>query len=154
MMKGSGLPDRRPRLGDASLAESPAELSELLQFYADKGKAPGPVASVEHSQYWPSGHWKRGIAAWPGRRSAQGGRWSLIGRQDRRRRWRLHDRAGGPAMATVLLPERRPDGGYRYRLRVGHLASEADAELLGSVWPATGRWRRRRPCVVERAGGG
>lgn len=111
------------------LAEVPAELSEPLQFYvADKGKAPGPVASVEHSQ----------LAVWaletelqhgvPTQR--QGGRWVLdFGAQEKEAALALHDQLAAAGYGSRLRPERSGDG-YRYGLRVGLLASEADARLL------------------------
>lgn len=112
-------------------AEAPAELSEPLQFYvADKGKAPGPVASVEQAQ----------LAVWaletelqhgvPTQR--QGGRWVLdFGQQDKDAALALHDRLAAAGYASRLRPQREGDG-YRYGVRVGHLASETDARLLAA----------------------
>lgn len=112
-------------------AEAPAELSEPLQFYvADKGKAPGPVASVEQAQ----------LAVWaletelqhgvPTQR--QGGRWALdFGQQDKDAALALHDRLAAAGYASRLRPQREGDG-YRYGVRVGHLASETDARLLAA----------------------
>ena len=111
------------------MAEASAELSEPLQFYvADKGKAPGPVASVEHSQLaiWAlETELQHGVPT-----QRQGGRWALdFGLQDKEAALALHDQLAGAGYGSRPLPERTSDG-YRYRLRVGQLASEADARLL------------------------
>ena len=64
------------------------------------------------------------------RRALEEGRWSLdFGLQDTETALALHDQLAGAGFGSRPLPERTSDG-YRYRLRVGQLASEADARLL------------------------
>lgn len=107
----------------------PVELTEPLQFYgAEKGKAPGPVASVDRDQ----------IAKWALETELQenagvqrtGGRWVLdFGRFGRDEALVLHDQLVAAGYASRLKPI-RVSGGYQYQVRLGMLVTEREAQAL------------------------
>lgn len=111
------------------LAGAMAELSEPLQFYvADKGQAPGAVASVERAQ----------LAQWALETELQdavptqqaGGRWVLdFGLQEKDTALAIHDQLAAAGYASRLQPQRSGEG-WRYRVRITQLSSEKDARLL------------------------
>lgn len=107
----------------------PVELTEPLQFYgAEKGKAPGPVASVDRDQ----------IAKWALETELQentgvqrvGGRWALdFGRFGRLEALALYDQLAAAGFASRLKPV-RIGGGYLYHVRLGQLVTEREARAL------------------------
>lgn len=107
----------------------PAELTEPLQFYgADKGQAPGPVASVDRGQL---AQWALETELRDGAGTRQaGGRWSLnFGSFDKDGALALHDQLSAAGFAGRLRPV-RVSGGYRYEVRLGQLVSEREAQVL------------------------
>jgi hypothetical protein len=109
----------------------PTELNEPLQFYgADKGQAPGPVASVDKAQ----------LALWAletelqdraGKQQA-GGQWYLnFGRYEKDDVLALHDQLSVAGYAGRIKPV-RVAGGYRYDLRLDQLVSEGEAQALSN----------------------
>lgn len=107
----------------------PTELTEPLQFYgADKGKAPGPVASVEREQ----------LAKWALETELQdafgtqkqGGRWSLRYRQGGEAdALALYDQLNAAGYAAKIMPV-SVGGSYRYEVRLGKLVTEREALAL------------------------
>ena len=107
----------------------PTELTEPLQFYgAEKGKAPGPVASVEREQ----------LAKWALETELQdafgtqkqGGRWSLrFGQYSEVEALALYDQFNAAGYAAKIMPL-RADGGFVYEVRLGQLVTEREARAL------------------------
>ena len=107
----------------------PAELSEPLQFYsADKGQAPGAVATVDSGQL---ASWALETELQPGAGTQQsGGRWALsFGRLDKDGALTLHDQLSAAGYAGRIRPVRVP-GGYLYELRLEQLVTEREAHSL------------------------
>lgn len=110
-----------------------AELTEPLQYYgADKGKAPGAVASVDRGQ---AALWALQTELQDGVGTVQrGGRWSvrLATADDEATALDLHDRAIAAGYPAKIRPQRGEDGQYRFVLRIGQVASENEARLLAA----------------------
>lgn len=107
----------------------PTELTEPLQFYgADKGGAPGPVASVDRVQL---AKWAMETELQYGMPTQQtGGRWALnFGRHDKDATLALYDRLAGAGYASRIRPV-PVSGGYEYEVRLGHLLTEQEARRL------------------------
>ena len=107
----------------------PTELTEPLQFYgADKGQAPGAVASVEREQL---AKWALETELQEGVGTQQsGGRWALsFGRLDQDGALTLHDQLSAAGYAGRIRPV-RVSGGYLYELRLGQLVTEREAQWL------------------------
>ncbi len=107
----------------------PAELSEPLQYYgADKGLAPGPVASVDKAQLlkWSLETELQDSAG----TQQQGGRWALrYGRYSNGDALALYDRLSAAGYATKIKPFRF-GGGYIYEVRLMQLVTEREAHAL------------------------
>lgn len=107
----------------------PTELTEPLQFYgAEKGAAPGPVASVDRVQL---AKWAMETELQYGMPTQQtGGRWLLnFGRYDKDATLALHDRLSAAGYASRIRPVRVADG-YEYEVRLGQLLTEQEARRL------------------------
>ena len=107
----------------------PGELIEPLRAYgADKGQAPGAVATVDKAQWaaWAlETELKHGVGT-----QQRGGRWALsFGRLDKDGALTLHDQLSAAGYAGRIRPVRRPDG-YLYELRLEQLLSEYEAQSL------------------------
>jgi hypothetical protein len=107
------------------------ELSEPLQYYAaDKGKAPGPVASIDQQQ----------LAAWAAQTELQdgvgtakrGGRWAvtLTTAESQAVALDVYDRAVASGVTPKIRPVKAEDESYRYELSVRQIASEAQARQV------------------------
>lgn len=107
------------------------ELSEPLQYYAaDKGKAPGPVSSVDQQQ----------LAVWAAQTELQdgvgtakrGGRWAvtLTTVESQAAALDVYDRAVASGVAPKIRPVKTEDDSYRYELSVRQIATEAQARLV------------------------
>lgn len=109
----------------------PTELNEPLQYYgADKGQAPGPVASVDKAQLaiWSM---ETELQDFAGKQQA-GGQWYLnFGRQDKDGVLALHDQLSTAGYASRIKPVRAA-GGYLYELRLDQLVSEGEAQALSN----------------------
>jgi hypothetical protein len=107
----------------------PTELTEPLQFYgADKGKAPGPVASVAPEQL---AKWALETELQDGfGTQRQGGRWTVrYGSYSEAETLTLYDQFNAAGYAAKVMPI-RADGGYRYEVRLGQLVTEREARSL------------------------
>jgi hypothetical protein len=105
------------------------ELTEPLQFYsADKGQAPGAVATVDKLQLakWAlETELQSGIAT-----QQAGGRWGLsFGRLNEDGVLTLHDQLSAAGYAGRIRPVPVP-GGYLYELRLEKLVTEREAQSL------------------------
>ena len=105
------------------------ELTEPLQFYsADKGQAPGAVATVDKLQLakWAlETELQSGIAT-----QQAGGRWGLsFGRLNEDGALTLHDQLSAAGYAGRIRPVPVP-GGYLYELRLEKLVTEREAQSL------------------------
>lgn len=109
------------------------ELTEPLQFYgADKGQAPGPVASADRAE----------VARWAFETELQegaatrrrGGQWRvrLAGGEDQAAALALYDQAQAAGQAVRLRPQRSEGGQYRYNLEIRNIASREEALQLGN----------------------
>lgn len=109
------------------------ELTAPLQFYgADKGKAPGPVATVDRAQ---AALWALQTELQDGAGTfRRGGRWAvrLAVADSETAAFDLHDRAQAAGYGVKIDPLRGDGGQYRYVLRVGQIAGESEARLLAS----------------------
>jgi hypothetical protein len=104
-------------------------LTETLQFYgADKGKAPGPVASVAPEQL---AKWALETELQDGfGTQKQGGRWTVrYGSYSEAETLTLYDQFNAAGYAAKVMPL-RADGGYRYEVRLGQLVTEREARSL------------------------
>ena len=100
-----------------------------MQFYgADKGQAPGPVASVEKEQLLK---WALETELQEGAGTQQqGGPWALrYGRYSKDDTLALYDRLSAAGYATKIKPI-RSGGGYIYEVRLMHLVTEREAHAL------------------------
>ena len=107
----------------------PTELNEPLQFYgADKGQAPGPVASVDKEQL---AKWALETELQSGAGvQQQGGRWGLrFGKFDKDETLALYDKLNAAGYAAKVKPH-RVAGGYSYEVRLGQLVTEREARAL------------------------
>jgi hypothetical protein len=109
------------------------ELSEPLQYYgAEKGKAPGPVASVDQKQLadWAAQtELQEGVGT-----TSRGGRWAVIlatvDSQDAS--LDLYDRAVAAGHGTKIRPVRAEGGGHRYELQITQIPNRDQAQMIAT----------------------
>lgn len=112
------------------LGES-AVLDQPLQYYgADKGQAPGAVASVDKAQLaiWAM---ETELQNWTGKQQADG-QWFLnFSRREKDEVLALFDQLSAAGYASRIRPV-RVSGAYQYELRLDHLTSEGEAQALSN----------------------
>ncbi|MEI7612685.1 MAG: FecR domain-containing protein [Betaproteobacteria bacterium] len=108
------------------------EMSEPMSFYvAPRGEAPQAVDKVDAVQLTL---WAAETEVQPGAGVARrGGKWKLelatLDSQDQA--LDLYDRARAAGYAVSIKPKAAESGNYRYAVRVMHLPSKEEAEILG-----------------------
>ncbi len=108
------------------------ELTQALQFYgADKGQAPGPVASVDVAQVE---QWARETELQAGQGlQRRGGRWSvrLGSYRSQADALSVFDRVRGAGYAVRIVPRGGRESS-RYEVRLGQLASAVEANAIAA----------------------